>query len=87
MMIASLNSSRMRPEYFDDDEWIEQVYLPEMHSCICKALGAQDVTIFDWMLRKRAKSFPKRDVGEENEGAAQPSLSAHIGQLDFSSTS
>jgi hypothetical protein len=83
MMIASLNSSSMRPEDFDDDEWIERVYLPELHSCICSALGAGDVTIFDWMLRKRAKSFPKRNVGEENQGAAQPSLSAHIGKLDF----
>jgi hypothetical protein len=87
MMIASLNSSQMRPEDFDDDEWIEQVYLPEMYSCICKALGAEDVTIFDWMLRKRAKSFPKRNVGEEYEEAAQPSLSAHIGKLGFPSNS
>lgn len=77
----------MRPENFDDDEWIEQVYLPELHSCISKALGAEDVTIFDWMLRKRSKSFPKRNVGEENEEAAQPSLSAHIGKLDFPSHS
>ena len=83
MMVASLNSSRMRPEEFDDDEWVEQVYLPEVCSCICKALGAKEVTIFDWMLRKRAKSFPKRNAGEDNEGAAQPSLSAHIGKLDF----
>jgi hypothetical protein len=84
MMIASLDSSRMRPEDFDDDEWIERVYLPELHSCICKALGAEDMTIFDWLLRKRSKSFPKRNEGEENEEATQPSLSAHIGKLDFS---
>ncbi|KAI4162411.1 MAG: hypothetical protein LQ342_003977 [Letrouitia transgressa] len=81
MMVASLDSSGMRPEDFNDDEWIERVYLPELHRCICRALGAQDVTIFDWMLRKRSKSFPSRSVGEENEEAAQPSLSAHIGQL------
>jgi hypothetical protein len=81
MMIASLDSSRMRPEDFDDDEWIERAYLPELHSCVCKALGAKDVTIFDWLLRKRAKSFPKRDVDDENEGQTQPSLSAHIGRL------
>lgn len=80
MKIASLDSSTMSPEKFDDDDWIEQVYLPELHRCLCKALGASDVTIFDWMLRKRAVSFPKRNVGEENEDAAQPSLSVHIGE-------
>ena len=86
MMIASLDSSGMRPEDFDDD-WIERVYLPELHSCICRAMGAEEVIIFGWMLRKRSKSFPKRNVGEENEEAPQPSLSAHIGKLRFSSTS
>ena len=82
--IASIDSSQMRPEDFDDDEWIERVYLPELHRSLCKALGAQDVTIFDWMLRKRAASFPQRNVGEKNEDQAQPSLSAHIGKLGFS---
>lgn len=81
--LASLDSSQMKPEDFDDDEWIERVYLPELHRCLCKALGAEDVTIFDWMLRKRAASFPKRNSGEDNEEAAQPSLSAHIGGLHF----
>ncbi|KAG9235238.1 hypothetical protein BJ875DRAFT_483389 [Amylocarpus encephaloides] len=76
--IAKIDSSQMRPENFDDDEWIESVYLPELHSCICKALGAEDVTIFDWMLRKRTKSFPRREGEDDTEGAAQPSLSAHI---------
>jgi hypothetical protein len=80
MKLATLdNSAAMTPDKFDDDDWIEQVYLPELHRCLCKTLGARDVTIFDWMLRKRAASFPKRSVGEENEGAAQPSLSVHIG--------
>jgi hypothetical protein len=83
MKIATINSSRMRPEDFDDDEWIERVYLPELHRSLCKALGAKDVTIFDWMLRKRAASFPQRNVGEKNEDQAQPSLSAHIGKLAF----
>jgi len=78
--IASIDSSQMKPADFDDDDWIERVYLPELHKCVCKALGAQDLTIFDWMLRKRAPSFPKRREGEENEDAHQPSLSAHIGE-------
>ncbi|KAF2838489.1 hypothetical protein M501DRAFT_934638 [Patellaria atrata CBS 101060] len=79
--LASLDSSQMKPEYFDDDDWIERVYLPELHDCLCKVLGAQDVTIFDWMLRKRAISFPVRKEGEEE--AAQPSLSAHIEVIDY----
>lgn len=79
--IASINSEGMTPELFDDDTWIENVYLPELHRSLCKALGAKDVTVFDWMLRKRAVSFPQRNVGEENEDQAQPSLSAHIGEL------
>lgn len=80
--IASLNSDGMKPEYFDDDDWVERVYLPELHRCVCAALGAKDMTIFDWMLRKRAPSFPTRKPGEENEEAHQPSLSAHIGEID-----
>jgi hypothetical protein len=79
--IASLNNDGMKPEYFNDDDWVERVYLPELHRCVCAALGAKDMTIFDWMLRKRAPSFPTRKPGEENEEAHQPSLSAHIGEL------
>ncbi|KAI9788356.1 MAG: hypothetical protein M1816_006959 [Peltula sp. TS41687] len=78
MRIASIDSSQMKPKDFEDDEWIETVYLPELHRSLCAALGAQGVTIFDWMLRKRAASFPQRNIGEENEEQAQPSLSAHI---------
>lgn len=80
--MASLDSRQMRPEDFDDDDWVERVYLPELHRCICSALGARDVTIFDWMLRKRAPSFPVRRKGEENEESHQPSLSAHIGEKE-----
>ena len=72
MTIASLDSSRMQPEDFDDDEWIEQFYLPELHSCTCQALGAEDVTIFDWMLRKRARSFPKRNAGRKMRRQRSP---------------
>ncbi|KAF9740277.1 hypothetical protein PMIN06_010400 [Paraphaeosphaeria minitans] len=78
MKIANINSGDMKPELFDNDSWIERVYLPELHRSLCKALGANDVTIFDWMLRKRAVSFPQRNKGEDNEDQAQPSLSAHI---------
>ncbi|KAF2680280.1 hypothetical protein K458DRAFT_392930 [Lentithecium fluviatile CBS 122367] len=68
LIIASIDSSQMRPSDFDDDDWIEKAYLPELHGGICKSLGAKDVTVFDWMLRKRARSFPQRHVSEENEG-------------------
>jgi hypothetical protein len=70
----------MKPECFDDDDWVEQVYLPELHRSVCAALGAKDMTIFDWMLRKRASSFPVRKPGEDNGENHQPSLSAHIGE-------
>jgi hypothetical protein len=80
IMLATIDSSQMEPENFEDDDWIEKVYLPELHRSLCNSLGAKDVTIFDWMLRKRAVSFPRRNVGEKNEDQPQPSLSAHIGQ-------
>lgn len=69
----------MRPSDFDDDDWVESVYLPALHRCVCAALGARDVTVFDWMVRRRSPSFPVRREGEENVEAHQPSLSAHIG--------
>ena len=78
--IANIDDTGMKPEDFDDDDWIEKVYLPELHRSLCRTLGAKDVTIFDWMLRKRAVSFPQRNVGERNEDQPQPSLSAHIGK-------
>lgn len=80
---ASIDSSSMLPQDFDNDDWIESVYLPELHRAVCKALGAQDLTIFDWMVRKRSQSFPKREEGEDNVDAHQPSLSAHIGMLEL----
>ena len=79
MKVVSIDSDQMSPENFDNDDWIEKVYLPELHQKVCKSLGAKDMTIFDWMLRKRAPSFPKRNSTEENADAHQPSLSAHIG--------
>ncbi|KAK3363126.1 hypothetical protein B0T25DRAFT_575754 [Lasiosphaeria hispida] len=84
MLLASLGdeaSHSMRPEDFDDDTWIERVYLLILHKCLCKVLGAQDVTVFDWMLRKRAPSFPKRSDDGNGEDV-QPSLSAHVAELE-----
>ncbi len=38
MAISSLDSSKIQPQDFDDDGWIENVYLPELHRCVCQAL-------------------------------------------------
>lgn len=81
MAIASIDDSGMKPKDFDDDEWIESYYLPKLHDAVCQTLGAKEMTVFDWMLRKRSPSFPKRTEGEENVDHHQPSLSAHIGAL------
>ncbi|KFA55261.1 hypothetical protein S40293_04924 [Stachybotrys chartarum IBT 40293] len=78
LAIAPLGNSGWDPALFDDDDWIEQTYLPELHRSVCKALGAKDMTVFDWMLRKRSASFPERNQDEVNVEAVQPSLSAHI---------
>lgn len=80
MAIVPLIESGWAPDKFDDDDWIEKVYLPELLRSVCKALGAKDMTVFDWMLRKRSASFPERNEGEPNVDAVQPSLSAHIGE-------
>lgn len=76
--MATIDDSDLGPDLFDDDNWIERVYLPRIHQAVCRTLGAKDMTVFDWMLRKRAPSFPRRQEGEENVEAHQPSLSAHI---------
>jgi len=78
MAIATVDDRGLDPDRFDDDNWVEAVYLPRLHEAVCRALGAKDMTVFDWMLRKRAPSFPQRQEGEHNADAHQPSLSAHI---------
>lgn len=88
MALARLDDAfvaEARPEHFDDDDWIEKHYLPALHRSVCAALGAKSMTVFDWMLRKRSPSFPKRNVGETDWDAVQPSLSAHIGVFFLSS--
>lgn len=84
--VTPVDATGFRPEDFDDDDWIERVYLPRLHKSICDALGAKDMTVFDWMVRKRAASFPERSPGETNGEAVQPSLSAHVGKQTSSST-
>ncbi|KAL2045911.1 hypothetical protein ABVK25_011932 [Lepraria finkii] len=66
----------MPKENFDDEEKIEKIYLPEVHSCIRETLGVEEVYIFDYMIRKREPSFPFHPKTKDN--APQPALSAHI---------
>ena len=68
----------MPKENFDDEEKIEKIYLPEVHSCIRETLGVEEVYIFDYMIRKREPSFPFQPKTKDN--APQPALSAHIGE-------
>lgn len=89
--IATLrpNNTDMSPDNFDNDDWVESVYLRVLNEALKRELGVKEVTVFDWMLRKRSRSFPVRpkkgdgevpgggmvqDAGED----VQPSLSAHI---------
>jgi hypothetical protein len=53
-----------------------------MHAALRRALGAEEVYIFDYMIRKREAAFPYQPKG--NDRAPQPALSAHIGVLIIS---
>lgn len=70
--------SCMPKEDFDDEEKIEKFYLPEVYSCIRDTLGAEEVCIFDYMVRKREPAFPYQPKAKDT--APQPALSAHIGK-------
>lgn len=67
----------MPKEDFDDEDKIEQNYLPAVHRCIRETLGVEEVYIFDYMIRKREPAFPFQP--KSNDSAPQPALSAHIG--------
>ena len=75
--IAQLPSC-MPKEDFDSEEKVEELYLPEVHECIRETLGAKEVYIFDYMIRKREPAFPFQSKTKDN--APQPALSAHIGK-------
>ncbi|PQE11696.1 7 alpha-cephem-methoxylase protein [Rutstroemia sp. NJR-2017a WRK4] len=75
LSIAKLPRS-MPKQDFDDEEKIEKDYLPDIHSCIRQTLGAKEVFIFDYMVRKREPLFPYQPKTKDN--APQPALSAHI---------
>ncbi|RYP81034.1 hypothetical protein DL770_006024 [Monosporascus sp. CRB-9-2] len=66
----------MPKEDFDHEEKIEKFYLPDVHNCIRDTLGAEEVCIFDYMIRKREPAFPYQPKTKDN--APQPALSAHI---------
>jgi len=71
----------MPAEDFDDEDKVEKVYLPEVHSCISQTLGADEVYIFDYMIRKREPAFPFQS--KTKDSAPQPALSAHIGEVSI----
>lgn len=68
----------MSKEDFENEEKIENHYLPEVHRCIRETLGVEEVYIFDYLVRRREASFPCQPKAEDN--APQPALSAHIGK-------
>lgn len=68
----------MAKEDFDDEQKVEESYLPEVHRCIQETLGVEEVYIFDYMIRKREPSFPFQSKSKDS--APQPALSAHIGK-------
>lgn len=69
----------MPQDDFQDEEKIEKFYLPEVHDCIRRSLGAEEVCIFDYMVRRREPAFPYQPKTKDN--APQPALSAHIGRF------
>lgn len=68
----------MPKQDFDNEAKIEDFYLPQVHAALRKVLGAEEVYIFDYMVRKREASFPFQPKGKDK--APQPALSAHIGE-------
>ncbi|KAK2052761.1 hypothetical protein LY76DRAFT_317682 [Colletotrichum caudatum] len=61
---------------FEDEAKIENYYLPIVHDCLKETLGAEEVCIFDYMVRRREPAFPYQPKSKDN--APQPALSAHI---------
>lgn len=77
--IAKLNDSHMTKDDFEDEDKIEKQYLPIVHEALKTALGAEEVCIFDYMVRRREAAFPYQPKSKDN--SPQPALSAHIGEL------
>jgi hypothetical protein len=73
----------MPREDFDDEAKVEAFYLPQLHAALRRALGADEVYIFDYMIRKREAAFPFQPKGKDK--SPQPALSAHIGMCMVSS--
>ncbi|KAK1621897.1 hypothetical protein BDP81DRAFT_271069, partial [Colletotrichum phormii] len=61
---------------FEDEAKIENFYLPVVHDCLKKTLGAEEACIFDYMVRRREPAFPYQPKSRDN--ATQPALSAYI---------
>lgn len=50
--IAKLEEGCMPKQDFEDEDKIENEYLPTIHDCLKKSLGAEEVCIFDYMVRR-----------------------------------
>lgn len=64
---------------FEDEDKIERDYLPVIHDCLKESLGAEEVCIFDYMVRRREAAFPYQ--AKSKDSSPQPALSAHIGMF------
>ncbi|KAJ1324109.1 cephamycin C biosynthesis protein [Microdochium nivale] len=74
--LARLAGYDMAKDDFDDEAVIEKRYLPLVHESLRTALGAEEVCIFDYMVRRREPAFPYQ--AKDKDGSPQPALSAHI---------
>jgi len=55
----------MSREDFDDETKVEDFYLPQIHGALGKAREADEVHIFDCMIRKREAAFPYQPKGKD----------------------
>jgi hypothetical protein len=77
--IAKLEKGCMPKKDFEDEDKIERDYLPVIHDCLKESLGAEEVCIFDYMVRRREAAFPYQ--AKSKDSSPQPALSAHIGMF------
>ena len=82
MQLAKLGGC-MPKQDFEDEQRIEKDYLPVVHDCLKRVMGAEEVCIFDYMVRRREPAFPYQP--ESKDSAPQPALSAHIGKCSLAS--
>ncbi|CAK1367591.1 unnamed protein product [Cercospora beticola] len=75
LRMASLGGCMAREDFYDNFK-IEEVFLPSVYKCIRDTLGAKEIHIFDYMIRRRNPAFPYHPPTQDK--VPQPALSAHI---------